>query len=837
MLSAAAQAQIRRAKTDSWVDAQAGLVVFAGDALKAGDRPLSFALCPELSAQTVSVNQTFIVPVRPASACDLPETVAPDAISTRGGEACGNEAVDLTGELHSAAQAARNRDYKAASETYRKISCGYPAAGWARGVISYLSTQEADSVQNSAPGETYALLIGISRYADKTPQGSLQYAAADAVAFEKFLEQRRGGSVPEKNILLLIDAAATRAAIDNAIDTFVHDARKKENTLIVFIAGHGDYLITRKDADGTEVHEDPFFVTYDSYVQDVKTTGFPMAKIRDFIVGQSEGFRRVIAYVDICHAGYTAPERDLPAAVKKVFDANKASLGVLMATAPQANAFAYESPTFGGGHGAFTYAVLSDLITGKPMPGHKELSLAGLYAGAAPDVIRLTNGAQIPAIFSPNPQMSVLDDATVPSDFTLGDATPLSESSTRRRRGKGDADQASDVPDASPPPGAPQLRVALEDKGQQILVRYLRGEQAAMVKNDFDLCAASFRAALAIVPLSVFDESRALFCEGRAAIFDKTPQGYQRAAQLLDQSVSLDPEHGYAYNALGIAYLEQGDYDRAIAAFGDAIRFAPRWAYPLHNLALAYSERGDFPAARRTYLQAMELAQYYSYLPYNLGLLNQNVNRFDDAEKYYRKAIATADEARRLKIEPATLPYRERAVAWNALATVEIARRRYSKALEDLKNALGDDETLTAAKHNRALLLSRTSVSPEAERLWREIIASDATAVDSRLELARYLDKTGRPDEALVMAPANVEGDRLMGAILMHENKPGEALPHLDAVRSRLPGDGAAQEAWADAAAVLKVSGAADAYRAALRVYTDRRDKSRVSKKLAAMNH
>ncbi len=180
---------------------------------------------------------------------------------------------------------------------------------------------------------------------------------------------------------------------------------------------------------------------------------------------------------------------------------------------------------------------------------------------------------------------------------------------------------------------------------------------------------------------------------------------------MLERSILLDPERGYAYNALGIAYLEQarGDaanYGRAIAAFQDAIRFAPQWAYPLHNLALVYSEQGNFLAASRAYQQAIRLAPNYSYLPYNLGLLNQNVNRLDEAEKFYRQAIEAAQRARELGIEPVASPWRERAVIWNALATIEMARNRDKQALADIKLAQTDDPGLGSMKHNEALLLS-----------------------------------------------------------------------------------------------------------------------------------
>jgi len=89
-----------------------------------------------------------------------------------------------------------------------------------------------------------------------------------------------------------------------------------------------------------------------------------------------------------------------------------------------------------------------------------------------------------------------------------------------------------------------------------------------------------------------------------ALLFDKK---FPDAANLLEQSVRIDPGAAYAYNALGIAYLEQGQFDKAIPAFRDAFRRAQHWSYPLHNEALAHLETGDYQVAIRLYQQAMRL--------------------------------------------------------------------------------------------------------------------------------------------------------------------------------------------------------------------------------------
>jgi tetratricopeptide (TPR) repeat protein len=391
---------------------------------------------------------------------------------------------------------------------------------------------------------------------------------------------------------------------------------------------------------------------------------------------------------------------------------------------------------------------------------------------------------------------------------------------------------------------AESLRVALEEHGQQIVIQYLRGEQSPQTKTSFELGGRYFEEALRLAPSSTFDESRMLFCKGRALIFDRQESHYQEAERLLERAILLDPERSYAYNALGIAYLEQvrthaDYYARAVAAFDDARRFAPAWAYPMHNLALAYSEQGDFRSAERAYSQAMLLAPDYSYLPYNLALLYQRMNRLDDSEKLYRTALRAAEEARRSGVTPAISPWRERGDIWNGLGTVAAARHKEKAARDFYESALKDDPQLAAAKHNFAVLLSRRGPSTQAEQLWRENIAADANAIESRLALAQYLERNGEATRAIVEFEAliRVEPDqagarRELAQLYSKAGRWEDAVKQLEAARAKSTNDPGILEELGDAAAKAgNRSEAESAYRDAERLYVDKRDRKRVGAK------
>lgn len=302
-----------------------------------------------------------------------------------------------------------------------------------------------------------------------------------------------------------------------------------------------------------------------------------------------------------------------------------------------------------------------------------------------------------------------------------------------------------------------ELRVALENQGQQAILRYLEGDQVEQRPETFRNAIPYFEAARRLGPGSPGIDGRELFCRGRELIFTKTPQGYADAVRFLEDAARVDPKGAYSFNALGIAYLEQAardaaKFDLAIAAFQDAIRLAPHWVYPRHNLGLAFAERGQYDLSIRAYREAMKFGPDHSYLSYNLGLLYQRLNRLNDAEQSYRAALRIALSARDSGLRPATQgQWREGAEIRNALGSVEASRTggRHRDNTEKLyRQALLDDQRARPARHNLALLLSRDRESVEAEQLWRQNLADDANDTAARLALGDYLDRLGRNEEA-----------------------------------------------------------------------------------------
>jgi tetratricopeptide (TPR) repeat protein len=741
---------------------------------------------------------------------------------------------------------------------YDSVKSSWPAASWVadltRSILNEADAPRSRGVkvkgssdiqekEEDYTGKTYALVIGTSHY-----QGAgisqLQYAAIDAETFARFLESDRGGNlhrcepgqVTGCEIKILKDQQATLAAVSDAFERFITAHQGPENRLLIFLAGHGvDPVLEEDSKTNLAVLRQPVILTYDSSYIDTKITGYLMSEVRDHAARAALSYARVVVFADVCRAGNIGWIPYSPGLQPDV-EKQLRNSGIAYFMASDAKQDSYESSSFGKGHGAFTYAMLESL-TGKD-PAKEPITYGDVDAEVLTRVRLLTNKKQ-----SPKDNFPVADIPLVPAarvqmpTIPLDPATPLSPDVTRRRplsRGfskTGSKDRhdpgsvlsedalAPDEQDsawqvletmrtngASPDEidaFAGRLRIALEDRGQQALLEYLQGDEIEPKKATFTRCAADFAAAEKLSGASAYDESRKLFCQGRALIFDKEQASFEEAERLLLQSIRLDSKRSYAYNALGIAYLEQASkqadyYARARQAFETAIRYAPYWTYPWHNLALVATETGNYQAAIDDYRRAMNIDPGYSYLPYNLGLLYQRLNRGGDARTSYEQALKLAKAAREDNIlQDSDNRKPQESAAENALGALSADARQWGRAEKLYRAAITDDTRNMAPRHNLALMLTRRkNPSPEAESLWHGVLEQDSGHIAARLGIARYYVLQNKVDEAisnyrelLDKYPMIQTGRRELAAALVQKGTARDALAEMRQLRDATPAD------------------------------------------------
>ena len=794
--------KLLRANTETPLAARAGDLLFSGDGLRTEGSAASFLFCPAKSLDTLSAAgevrldakapkvKTGKISEAPARACTLPPTLRIAQASqqhygvsmTRGVNefapvskdklppsviteiqpleaAASTDTSDPSPHVALAAVYERSSLPANALAEYNKVKAIWQDAEWVKGKIFELEQGLASTLSEAAAsagqgGQTYALLIGISKY--KNPQLNLQFADKDAIDFSKMVVTQRFGGVPPQNVLLLTDEKGTAGAVRNGFQQFLKGKATKADTVIILLASHGT-----AENPGTQ---DSYVLTYDSDPQDLKSTAITMSEIQKLFNEQLGKVARVMMFVDVCKAGAIGTIQNTPVEPSVAgLGQTPGTLFGLLASGPKE--FSIEGPQFGGGHGAFSYFLLKGLAGAADRNKDGVITIRELIRYVSDEVADATKDQQHPKDFGTFENTTKLADLSKPGmemarfrklndprwdePVFLASASPEPQLPSRQAENEiqrfEDALQGRRLLSEEPNNASSslaklkselssdqyfrytnELRVALDDEAQKILLRYLQGDQNPQTRDDFASGARYSEAARQLTHESLFLEGRQNFFAGRSLLFDKK---FTDAATMLETSVRFDPSAAYGYNALGIAYLEQAQFDRAIPAFRDAAKRAVHWSYPLHNLALSYVETGDYKNAIKSYQQAIKLTPQYGYLPYNLGLVYQRINRRKEAEATYRKAIAISPD----------LPQ-----PYNALGTLKAAQGKRADAEQNYKQALAKDPKLFAARHNLAILLSGDkNRQQEAIDLWKENLQQSPDYLASRLSLAQFLADKG----------------------------------------------------------------------------------------------
>jgi len=121
-------------------------------------------------------------------------------------------------------------------------------------------------------------------------------------------------------------------------------------------------------------------------------------------------------------------------------------------------------------------------------------------------------------------------------------------------------------------------------------------------------------------------------------------QDFQRAIQLYDQAIALDPSHAETYYKRGNALKNLGQLDAAITSYNQAIERRPDYAYAYCNRGVVQQSLGLTAAALSSYDQAIAVDATDAMAHYNRALLMQDCSRWDAALASYNQAISIDPE-------------------------------------------------------------------------------------------------------------------------------------------------------------------------------------------------
>lgn len=895
------QAKLIRAGDKAALTALPVDLLYPGDRLQAGTQPVTFVSCQkkmthqlEPGGEVVFSNDGLrakgrLVDVKPVTTCQMPSVARLGAASeqhygvsmTRGIPTLGDlkpreqlseplrrelapldaalnaDPQDVTSLITRAALFEQEKVLPNAVADYRTIARLWPDALWVKGKIfrleETLALEAAAAMASDLGGQTYAVVVGISKYQRLPSDLQLHFADADARMFSEHLRTERGGAVPAANIKTLLNEDANLAGVRNALNRVVRErlaAGAKKDTLVLFIATHG--LVENPGSKSA------YILTSDSDIQDLASTALPMSELREIMDQALSTAGRVVVYLDVCRAGTLGSIRgnSVNTTVERMSDL-EGELITFLAGGPKE--VSNEGTEYGNGHGAFTYFVVKGLggEADSDKSGSVTVGELGLYVPSrVAEATRRKPQRQLPRFFGnmssdvplswpAKPGIEISGASDIPGNLLAANTPTTAAAATaldtfdralrERRLLPGTSGNAFELLDhlrtAANPAQVNErtnaLRVALENEANQVLLRYLQGDENPQSEADFEMGLRLTEAAQKLTPESVLLEARKNFFEGRVLLFQKK---YAEATLLLEKATRLDPTGAYALNALGIACLQQGRFVEASAALQDASRRAVYWAYPMHNLALASAEIGDYRNAIKLYQEAIRKNPGLGYLSYNLGVLYMKLNRKKEAEQQLARSITL------LKDSPE--PY-------NALGTLRAEQNRLDEAEDLYKKAMARGPRLPTARHNLALLYASTKQDQtSAIELWESVLDRDPDYIPARLSLAELREKRGDLQGAaaeyrkLLELRTNYVAARIaLSKVLIKQNQRAEAVEQLRHAAAATEINAELLVSAAEAAESLdSTEEAVRFYQRALDLVPDPATSKRIRRKLAVMS-
>jgi tetratricopeptide (TPR) repeat protein len=209
-------------------------------------------------------------------------------------------------------------------------------------------------------------------------------------------------------------------------------------------------------------------------------------------------------------------------------------------------------------------------------------------------------------------------------------------------------------------------------------------------------------------------------------------------------------QSGEAFNLLGWCFFREGNVKDAIASLDLAVDREPGKAAHYIDVGLMLFSEKRYSAALEAARRAVK-AEPLSYRAHMLkGLAESRLNRLDDALTTYRKAK---------ELQPAAEP-------WLAIAIVLSAGNREQEAEQTFQSAIQrfPKHALLAQEHGK-FLLRVSAGEPGPEQTKAKHLLETALSIDPDLTDAHYE----------------------LGKLALDENRPQDALAHLERVASLAP--------------------------------------------------
>jgi uncharacterized caspase-like protein len=223
------------------------------------------------------------------------------------------------------------------------------------------------------------VVIGVGTY-EHPSIPRLRYAVADAEAIYETLIGAAG--FRKEHVLLLTDRTERKPTLKNikwALGTFLARSARKDDTVLIFFAGHG-----APETDPRGLERDglaKYLIPSDAEADDLYSSALPMDELQT-VFGRIEA-ERVVAFLDACYSGAAggrtfSSQRTRAGGVDDLFlERLTRSKGRAIITASRPAEVSIELPELG--HGIFSYYLVDGLKGAADLNHDGIISLQELY--------------------------------------------------------------------------------------------------------------------------------------------------------------------------------------------------------------------------------------------------------------------------------------------------------------------------------------------------------------------------------------------------------------------------------------------------------------------------
>lgn len=516
-------------------------------------------------------------------------------------------------------------------------------------------------------GNTYALIVGISKYQFPDTYVPLQFADKDARIFYTYLTSDAGGKIKDEFIDTLFNEHATYGEVMRSLLS-IKERMNEGDLLYFYFSGHGDAynasltFLLPFDAPAGKGKSDKNHYLTGSTVLNLHT-------IKNIFLELTSTGKKVVFISDACRTNeLSGGETGRTSVFKRIMEEDA---GEIRFSSCSSNQVSFEGPQWGNGRGLFSWHLVNGLIgMADVSPPDGEVTVDELKAYIEQNVKNATYD-KTAKVYRQTPQfactiencetivLNVVNEREkerLALELQKGGNTFFQDALAMHTPGKG-----VDLPAEMQKIGKKHLYdqfighinnqqligklsaasvfedIAADKEIPKSLINEFRGILSSYLITDVNKVINTYLNASqnnnlytydyfysAYLKLKKFREIadplfynevdvkvNLLFLESHANWKATRSKELLHCLALVDSAVALKPEAAYLYNLKGLMHQKLKQYKEAEKAFRTGIKMAPGWLYPTNNLGVMYSYLLEEDSTFYYYFKALALDTNY----------------------------------------------------------------------------------------------------------------------------------------------------------------------------------------------------------------------------------